>query len=131
MSRYVSRDRAAIAAALVAPLAAAAVLLPFRAHWPNTNVALLLVAVVVAVAAPGDRVAGGGGGGGRHGDPRRRRDRGGVGRRMVRLLLHPAVRAVHDRQASGCPDCCPAVRRGRGGVAIGRPRPAPAGDRRH
>src|ERR1035437_3670380 len=113
MSRYVSRDRAAIAAALVAPLAAAAVLLPFRAHWPNTNVALLLVVVVVAVAATGNRVA------------------GGVGRRMVRLLLHPAVRAVHDRQASGCPDCCPAVRRGRGGVAIGRPRPAPAGDRRH
>jgi hypothetical protein len=63
MSRYVSRDRAAIAAALVAPLAAAAVLLPFRAHWPNTNVALLLVAVVVAVAATGNRVAGGIGGG--------------------------------------------------------------------
>ena len=59
MSRYVARDRAAIAAALVAPLAAAAVLLPFRAHWPNTNVALLLVAVVVAVAATGNRVAGG------------------------------------------------------------------------
>src|ERR1022692_38826 len=59
MSRYVSRDRAAIAAALVAPLAAAAVPLPFRAHWPNTNVALLLVAVVVAVAATGNRVAGG------------------------------------------------------------------------
>jgi hypothetical protein len=59
MSRYVSRDRAAIAAALVAPLAAAAVLLPFRAHWPNTNVALLLVVVVVAVAATGNRVAGG------------------------------------------------------------------------
>jgi hypothetical protein len=59
MSRYVSRDRAAIAAALTAPLAAAAVLLPFRAYWLNTNVALLLVVVVVAVAAAGNRVAGG------------------------------------------------------------------------
>jgi Domain of unknown function (DUF4118) len=43
----------------VAPLAAAAVLLPFRASWSNTNVALLLVVVVVAVAAIGNRVAGG------------------------------------------------------------------------
>lgn len=58
MTRYMSRDGAAIAAALAAPLAAAAVLLPFRASWPNTNVALLLVVVVVAVAAIGNRVAG-------------------------------------------------------------------------
>jgi hypothetical protein len=58
MTRYLTRDRAAIAAALLAPLAAAAVLLPFRASWPNTNVALLLVVVVVAVAAIGNRVAG-------------------------------------------------------------------------
>jgi Domain of unknown function (DUF4118) len=58
MTRYLTRDRAAIAAALIAPLAAAAVLLPFRASWPNTNVALLLVVVVVAVAAIGNRVAG-------------------------------------------------------------------------
>ena len=58
MTRYLSRDWAAIAAALAAPLAAAAVLLPFRASWPNTNVALLLVVVVVAVAAIGNRVAG-------------------------------------------------------------------------
>jgi hypothetical protein len=57
MTRYLTRDRAAIAAALLAPLAAA-VLLPFRASWPNTNVALLLVVVVVAVAAIGNRVAG-------------------------------------------------------------------------
>jgi hypothetical protein len=41
MSRYLFRDRAAIAAAVVAPLVAAAVLLPFRANWPNTNVALV------------------------------------------------------------------------------------------
>jgi hypothetical protein len=58
MARYLTRDRAAIAAALIAPLAAAAILLPFRSGWPNTNVALLLVVVVVAVAAAGNRLAG-------------------------------------------------------------------------
>jgi len=58
MTRYLTRDRAAIAAALIAPLAAAAILLPFRSSWPNTNVALLLVLVVVAVAAIGNRAAG-------------------------------------------------------------------------
>jgi K+-sensing histidine kinase KdpD len=58
MTRYLTRDRAAIAAALIAPLAAAAILLPFRSSWPNTNAALLLVVVVVAVAAIGNRVAG-------------------------------------------------------------------------
>jgi K+-sensing histidine kinase KdpD len=58
MTRYLTRDRAAIAAALIAPLAAAAILLPFRSSWPNTNVALLLVVVIVAVAAIGNRVAG-------------------------------------------------------------------------
>jgi Domain of unknown function (DUF4118) len=58
MTHNLTRDRAAIAAALVAPLAAAAILLPFRANWPNTNVALLLVVVVVAVAAVGNRAAG-------------------------------------------------------------------------
>ena len=59
MNRYLTRDRTAILAALVAPLAAAAVLLPFRGSWPNTNAALLLVVVVVAVAAIGNRIAGG------------------------------------------------------------------------
>ena len=58
MNHYLTRDRIAILAALAAPLAAAAVLLPFRASWSNTNVALLLVVVVVAVAAIGNRVAG-------------------------------------------------------------------------
>jgi K+-sensing histidine kinase KdpD len=58
MTRYLTRDRAAITAALAAPLAAAAILLPFCTSWPNTNVALLLVVVVVAVAAIGNRVAG-------------------------------------------------------------------------
>ena len=59
MPRYLTRDRIAILAALAAPLAVAAVLLPFRASWPDTNVALLLVVVVVGVAAAGNRVAGG------------------------------------------------------------------------
>jgi K+-sensing histidine kinase KdpD len=58
MARFLNRDRAAIVAALVAPVALAAVLLPFRANWSNTNVALLLVVLVVAVAAIGNRIAG-------------------------------------------------------------------------
>lgn len=58
MARYLSSDRIAIAAAVAAPLAAAAVLLPFRASWSNTNVALILVVVVVAVAVMGNRLAG-------------------------------------------------------------------------
>lgn len=52
------KDRPAIALGLVAPFAAAVIMLPFRADWSNTNVALLLVAVVVAVAAFGNRIAG-------------------------------------------------------------------------
>ena len=59
MTRYLTRDRIVIVAALAAPLAVAAALLPFRASWSNTNVALLLVVVVVGVAAAGNRVAGG------------------------------------------------------------------------
>jgi hypothetical protein len=59
MTRYLTRDRIAILAALAAPVAAAAILLPFRAGWSNTNVAMLLVVVVVGVAAIGNRVAGG------------------------------------------------------------------------
>jgi acyl-CoA synthetase (AMP-forming)/AMP-acid ligase II len=51
--QYLSRDRVAFIAAFVAPIAAAALLLPFRADWSNSNVALLLVVVVVAVAAIG------------------------------------------------------------------------------
>lgn len=58
MARYLNRDGAAIAAALAAPLVVVAVLLPFRASWSNTNVALLLVVAAVAVAALGNRVAG-------------------------------------------------------------------------
>lgn len=58
MTRYLTRDRAAIAAAVVVPLALAAILLPWRGSWSNTNVALLLVVAVVAVAAAGNRAAG-------------------------------------------------------------------------
>ena len=58
MTRYLTRDRAAVAAAVTVPLALAALLLPWRGSWPNTNVALLLVVAVVAVACPGNRVAG-------------------------------------------------------------------------
>jgi hypothetical protein len=57
-NRYLSRDRIALVSALAAPLATAAILLPFRASWSNTNVALLLVVVIVGVAAIGNRVAG-------------------------------------------------------------------------
>ncbi|MEV8635756.1 DUF4118 domain-containing protein [Streptosporangium sp. NPDC051023] len=58
MPRYLNRDRIALVAALVAPLAVAVVLLPFRAGLPNTSVALVLVVIVVAVAAVGNRLAG-------------------------------------------------------------------------
>jgi hypothetical protein len=58
MARNLTRDQAAIAAAIVAPLALAAILLPWRGSWPNTNVALLLVVAVVAVACLGNRLAG-------------------------------------------------------------------------
>jgi Domain of unknown function (DUF4118) len=53
-----SRDRAALLAGLLAPLIAAAILVPWRASWSNTNVALLLVVAVVAVAVLGSRAAG-------------------------------------------------------------------------
>jgi Domain of unknown function (DUF4118) len=58
VTRYLTRDRAAIAAAVVVPLMLAAILLPWRGSWPNTNVALLLVVAVVAVACLGNRFAG-------------------------------------------------------------------------
>jgi K+-sensing histidine kinase KdpD len=52
------RDRLAVIAALALPLALTAVLVPFRADFPNTNAALALMLVVVAVAANGYRLAG-------------------------------------------------------------------------
>ena len=58
MTGALGRDRLAILAALAAPLALAAVLIPFRASIPNTDAALALLLVVVAVAANGNRLAG-------------------------------------------------------------------------
>ena len=55
---YLTRDRVAVLAGLAAPLALAAVLMPFRASFPNTDAALAMLLVVVAVAANGDRLAG-------------------------------------------------------------------------
>jgi K+-sensing histidine kinase KdpD len=56
--RSVSASRLAMAAGLAGPLALAAVLVPFRASFPNTDAALALLLVVVAVAAAGYRSAG-------------------------------------------------------------------------
>jgi hypothetical protein len=58
MERWLSRDRLAVVAALAGPLALAAILVPFRASFPNTDAALALLLVVVAVAANGNRLAG-------------------------------------------------------------------------
>jgi K+-sensing histidine kinase KdpD len=53
-----SRDRLAVAAGLVAPLALTAVLVPFRSSLANTDAALALILIVVIVAAAGNRLAG-------------------------------------------------------------------------
>jgi Domain of unknown function (DUF4118) len=58
MARYLTRDRAAVVAAVLLPLGAAVALLPLRSSWSNTNMALVLVVAVVAVAAIGNRLAG-------------------------------------------------------------------------
>ena len=55
---WLSRDRLAVIAALVAPLALTVILVPFRTSFPNTDAALALVLVVVAVATNGYRLAG-------------------------------------------------------------------------
>ena len=47
MTGALSRDRLAILAGLAAPLALAAVLIPFRASIPNTDAALALLLVVI------------------------------------------------------------------------------------
>ena len=52
------RDAVAVLAGLAAPLALAALLIPFRGSFPNTEAALALILVVVAVAANGYRLAG-------------------------------------------------------------------------
>jgi hypothetical protein len=56
--RPVSRDWIALAAAVVAPLAVSAALVPFRPGLTSTTTALVLVVGVVAVAALGNRLAG-------------------------------------------------------------------------
>ena len=58
MPGHLTRDRLAVLAGVAAPLALAAVLVPFRASFPNTDAALAMLVVVVAVAANGDRLAG-------------------------------------------------------------------------
>ncbi|HYB17113.1 MAG TPA: DUF4118 domain-containing protein [Streptosporangiaceae bacterium] len=58
MARYLTRDRAAVLAGLCAPLVLAAILVPFRSSFPNTDAALALILVIVAVAANGNRLAG-------------------------------------------------------------------------
>ena len=58
MLRYIGRDQVALMAAVVAPLAVSAALVPFRGWLSSANSALVLVVVVVAVAANGNRVAG-------------------------------------------------------------------------
>src|SRR5690242_1608114 len=56
--RMSRRDTVAVLAGLAAPLALAAILVPFRSGFPNTDAALALILVVVAVAANGYRPAG-------------------------------------------------------------------------
>jgi hypothetical protein len=56
--RMLTRDRLAVLAGVAAPLALAAILVPFRAGFPNTDATLALILVVVAVAANGHRPAG-------------------------------------------------------------------------
>jgi len=58
MSGFGSRDRVAVLAALAGPLVLAAVLVPFRGGFPNTDAALAMLVMVVAVAANGHRPAG-------------------------------------------------------------------------
>lgn len=53
-----TRDRVAVLAGVAVPLALAAILVPFRTSFPNTDAALALVLTVVAVATTGNRLAG-------------------------------------------------------------------------
>jgi K+-sensing histidine kinase KdpD len=58
ISTWSHRDRIAVVVALALPLGVAAVLVPFRGSFANTDAALVLVVVIVAVAANGHRLAG-------------------------------------------------------------------------
>jgi K+-sensing histidine kinase KdpD len=53
----VHRHTAIMAVAILAPIAAAALLIPFRGHLDDADGALILVVVIVAVAATGRRLA--------------------------------------------------------------------------
>jgi hypothetical protein len=55
MMRRVSREWVAALAGQAAPLAVPAILVPFRAGFPNSDAALALIVVVVAVAHTGQR----------------------------------------------------------------------------
>ncbi len=56
--QLLSDSRVAMLLGLAAPFAVTLILLPSRAHWSNTNVALVLVVIVVAVASLGNRIGG-------------------------------------------------------------------------
>jgi K+-sensing histidine kinase KdpD len=58
MTGWLTRDRLAVAAGLAGPLALAAILVPFRTSFANTDAALAMILLVVAVAAAGNRLAG-------------------------------------------------------------------------
>ena len=117
MTRHLSRDHVAVLAGLLAPLAVAAILLPWRASWSNTNVALLLV--VASWPWPRSETA----------SPGRWRRCRRVG--LVRFLLHPALRAVHHPRLSR-PHHGAAAAGGRPGrLAAGGAGPAAAGRRDH
>src|SRR5215472_3283601 len=57
-ARLLDRDRLANVAGLVGPLALAAILVPFRTDFANTDAALAMILLVVLVAAIGNRLAG-------------------------------------------------------------------------
>jgi len=56
--RWLSPENAAICAGVALPLALAAILVPFRTNFANTDAALAMILLVVAVAAAGNRTAG-------------------------------------------------------------------------
>jgi uncharacterized protein DUF4118 len=60
MSRFMKweRDRFALTAAVLGPLAVSVALVPLRTDFPSAGAVLLLVVAVVAVAANGHRIAG-------------------------------------------------------------------------
>ncbi len=55
---WLGRDRLAVIAGVAAPLALAAILVPFRTDFANTDAALAMILLVVIVAAAGNRLAG-------------------------------------------------------------------------